>query len=168
VVDIGGVTPTDNVTITVSTVSGSQGSTTTWYDKDATTPYTWGVCCVNNDETKKLGQTYYSFYTPANPVANPVLYIKSGTGFQSDTNVFNGVSGIDYINNGPGNTTSPLYAITFARSNSTPIKLITYQSAVDTNFVVFLFADVDKYGDTYRDLFFLSKYSTATQPWSLI
>lgn len=56
--DIGGTTPTDNITITVSTVSGAQGSTTTWYDKDTASPYTWGVCCVNNDETKKMGQTY--------------------------------------------------------------------------------------------------------------
>jgi len=34
-------------------------------------------------------------------------------------------------------------------------------------FVIFQFSDVDKYGDVYRDPFILSKYNTATQPWSL-
>lgn len=165
--DIGGTTPTDNITITVSTVSGSQGTTSTWYDKDTASPYTWGVCCVNNDITKKMGQTYYSFYTPSSPTFNPTLYIKSGCGFQSTTNVFNGVSTLDYLNNAPGNVTSPIFAITFARTNTTPLRLVTFQSGIDPDFAIFQFSDIEKYGDVYRDPFFLSKYNTNTQPWSL-
>lgn len=166
--DIGGVTPTDNVTITVSTVSGSQGTTTTWYDKDTTSPYTWGVCCVNNDETKKMGQTYYAFHIPANPTLNPTLYVRSGAGFQSSTNVFTGVAGLDYFStNVPNSTTQQSFSLVLAKSNATPLRLVTFQSALDSNFVLFQFSDVTKYGDVYRDPFFLSKYSTVTQPWSL-
>jgi hypothetical protein len=166
--DIGGVTPTDNITITVSTVSGSQGSTTTYFDKDTATPYTWGVCCVDNDRTKKMGQTYYAFHTPANPTVTPILYIRAGAGFQSTTNVFNGVSGLDWFStNVPNSTTQQHFSTVISKSNNTPIKLITYQSGVDSNFVVFQFADTTKYGDIFRDPFILSKYSTATQPWSL-
>jgi hypothetical protein len=166
--DIGGVTPTDNITITVSTVSGNQGSTTTWYDKDTSSPYTWGVCCVNNNETKKMGQTYYSFHIPANPTFNAQLYIRSGAGFQSTTNVFNGVSGLDWFSTAsPVTTTQQSFSQVIARSNSTPIRLVTFQSGIDTNFVVFQFSDVDKYGDVFRDPFILSKYNTATQPWDL-
>ena len=164
--DIGGTTPTDNITVTVSTVSGAQGSTTTWFDKDTATPYTWGVCCVNNNESKKLGQTYYSFHISGNPTINPVLSIKSGTGFQSTTNVFLGVSGYDFLNNAPTNS-SVIFSQTFSRTNTTPIRLVTFQSGIDSNFVVFQFSDVEKYGDVFRDPFFLSKYDTATQPWDL-
>lgn len=167
--DIGGTTPTDNITITVSTVSGSQGSTTTYYDKDTASPYTWGVCCVNNDATKKMGQTYYAFYTPANPTINPTLYIRAGAGFQSNTNVFNGVASLDYVtSNVPNSTTQQNFSLVIASSNAVDLTLTTYQSAIDSNFVVFQFSESSsKYGKLYRTPFFLSKYSTATQPWSL-
>jgi hypothetical protein len=164
--DIGGVTPTDNITITVSTVSGAQGSTTTWYDKDTTVPYTWGVCCVNNNEVKRMGQTYYSFNIAASPTLAPTLHIKSGAGFQSTTNVFTGVAGLDHVNNGP-NSTSTIQSMVVARSFATPFRLVTFQSGIDPNFVVFQFSDIDSYGDVYRDPFILSKYNSATQPWDL-
>ena len=164
--DIGGTTPTDNITVTVSTVSGAQGSTTTWYDKDTASPYTWGVCCVNNDETKKMGQTYYSFQLPANPTVAPTLSIKSGAGFQSATNVFNGVTNLDFINNTPS-ATNAIFSQVIARSNATPLRLVTFQSGIDSNFVVFQFSDVEEYGDVFRDPFILSKYNTNIQPWSL-
>ena len=164
---IGGTTPTDNITITVSTVSGSQGTTSTWYDVDSSSPATWGVCCVNNDETKRMGQTYYSFYTPANPTTNPILYIKSGPSFQSNTNVFNGVANLDYVNATPNNTTSPIYSQVIANTNQVQLTLNTYQSTLDTNFVVFQFSHQSGYGIVYREPFFLSKYNTATQPWDL-
>ena len=164
--DVGGATPADNITITVSTVSGAQGSTTTWFDKDTAVPYTWGVAAVNNNEAKKLGQTYYSFHTPANPTINPILYIKSGTGFQSTTNVFTGVITLDHTNTLP-TLTGAIFTTVIAKTNTTPIRLVTYQSGIDSNFVVFQFSDVEKYGDVFRDPFVLSKYSTATQPWDL-
>lgn len=166
--DIGGTTPTDNITVTVSTVSGAQGSTTTWYDKDTAVPYTWAVACVNMDETKKMGQTYYSFYMPANPQINPTLHIRSGPGFQSATNVFTGVSGLDWFSvNTPVTTTQQSFSMIVSKGNSTPLRLVTFQSGIDSNFVVFQFSDVSKYGDVYRDPFILSKYNTGTQPWSL-
>jgi hypothetical protein len=167
--DIGGVTPTDNITITVSTVSGAQGSTTTWFDKDTASPYTWGVCCVNNDETKKMGQTYYSFQVPAIAATslNITMSIKSGPGFQSSTNVFNGITGgVDFINSGP-NATNAIFSQVIARTNRSPLRLLTFQSGIDPNFVVFQFSDVEKYGDAFRDPFIISKYNTATQPWDL-
>jgi hypothetical protein len=166
--DIGGATPTDNIVITASTVSGSFGTASTWYDKDTASPYTWGVCCVNNDETKKMGQTYYSFYTPANPSINPTLYMRAGAGFQTTTNVFNGVAGLDWFSAATVfSTTQQHFSQVVAKSNATSLRLVTFQSGVDSNFVVFQFSDTLKYGDVYRNPFFLSKYSTGTQPWSL-
>lgn len=168
---IGGVNGTDDLVITVSTVSGSQGSATTWYDVDTAAPATWAVACVNMDETKKMGQTYYSFYIPGNTtsVAAPVtLYINNGPGFQSSTNVFNGVNGLDFFSaNTVTSTTNHRWSQVISKSNANPLRLITYQSGVDTNFVVFQFADVTNYGDLYRNPFILSKYNSATQPWSL-
>ena len=113
-----------------------------------------------------MGQTYYSFYTPANPTINPTLYIKSGAGFQSTTNVFTGVSTLDFINNAPTSSNAVL-SLVISKTNRTPIRLITYQSGIGSNFVVFQFSDVGKYGDVFRDPFVLSKYDTATQPWDL-
>lgn len=166
---IGGTTPTDNVTITVSTVSGSQGGISTYYDRDTASPYTWGVCCVNNDATKKMGQTYYAFHTPSNPTSNPILYIRSGAGFQSNTNVFNGVSGLDFAASAPNSTTAATLAFsqTIASSNAVQLTLRTYQSGIDSNFVVFQFSEESKYGSIYRNPIILSNYNTATQPWSL-
>lgn len=167
--DIGGTTPTDNITITVSTVSGSQGSASTYYDKDTASPYTWGVCCVNNDVTKKLGQTYYAFHTPANPTVNPTLYIRAGAGFQSATNVFNGVTVLDYLTtNVPNSTTQQHFSQVVATTNAVPLTLTTYQSGIDSNFVVFQFSEAGpKYGKLYRWPFIISKYSNNIQPWSL-
>lgn len=168
---IGGVDTTDDITITVSTVSGSQGSTTTWYDKDASVPYTWGVSCVNIDQTKKMGQTFYSFYMAAltAPTLNPVLYIRSYPSWNSSTNVCNGVSGLDYYSsNAPTTTTQQAFSQTIASSNAVPLTLTVYQSAVDTKFAVFQFSEQTQYGKLYRWPFFLSAYSaTSTQPWSL-
>lgn len=166
--DIGGTTPTDNITITVSTVSDGQGSTTTWYDADTADPYTWGVCCVTHDKTKKLGQTFYSFYTPANPTSYPILYMRAGPGFQSTTNVFNGVNGIDWVNSSAVfNTTYQHFSQAIASTNAVPLTLTTYQSGIDTKFVVFQFSENAKYGKLYRWPFFLSNYNTATQAWNL-
>lgn len=168
--DIGGTTPTDNITVTVSTVSGSQGSTTTWYKADSSSPYTWGVACVNNDVTKKLGQVYYSFHIPSFTATTQgvILYIRSGPGFQSNTNTFNGVPGLDYVStNVPNSTTQQSFSQVIARSSAGAIRLTTYQSGVDANFVVFQFSDTTKYGDLFRNPFFLSKYNSGTQPWSL-
>ena len=168
---IGGATPADDLTITVSTVSGSQGSASTWYDVDAASPPTWGVACVNMDETKKMGQTFYSFYIPSVTTAlttNITLYIKAGTGFQPSTNVFNGVLGLDYgIGSAPQTAANANFSQVIAKSNANPLRLITYQSGIDTKFVVFQFADVQIYGDLYRSPFILSNYNSGTQPWSL-
>lgn len=168
---IGGVDTTDDVTITVSTVSGSQGSTTTWYDVDAATPATWGVCCVTLDQTKKMGQTFYSFYIPAitAPTQSPTLYIKSWPSWQSTTNVCNGVAGLDYYTtNAPATTTQQAFSQVIASSNAVPLTLTVYQSAIDTKFAIFQFSEQTKYGKLYRWPFFLSNYNqTVTQPWSL-
>lgn len=168
--DIGGSTPTDNITVTCSTVSGSQGTTSTWFDEDAATPATWGVCCVTFDKTKKLGQTFYSFYIPAitGPTVSPVLYMRSGAGWQSTTNVFNGVSGLDYFStNVATSTTQQAFSQVIASSNAVPLTLTVYQSGIDTKFAIFQFSETTKYGKLYRWPWFLSNYNTATQPWSL-
>lgn len=167
---IGGVDTTDDITITVSTISSSQGSTSTWFDIDSASPASWAVLCVNNDETKKMGQTYYSFYIAPNTtaVATPVtLFISAGPGFQSATNVFNGITNLDFITNTPNNTTTHRWSQVISKSNAQPLRLYTYQSGIDPNFVVFQFADVAVYGDLYRNPLIFSKYNTATQPWSL-
>ena len=165
---IGGANTTDDIVITAATVSGAQGSTTTWYDVDAAVPATWGVACVNIDGTKKMGQTFYSFWTPASPTLNPILYIRSFPGFQSVTNVINGVAGLDYFS--ATNVTSngqQGYSQVIASSNAVALTLTTYQSGVDNKFVIFQFSEESKYGKLTRWPFFLSNYQTATQPWSL-
>jgi len=165
---IGGSNTTDNVTITASTVSGAQGNANVWYDQDTSSPYTWGVMCIDVDEAKRLGQTVYTFHIPANPTINPVLYMRSGPGFQTGTNVLNGVSSLDFFStNSITSTTQQQFSIIIARSNACPLKLITYQSGIDPKFVVFQFAEVGTNGDVYRNPFILSNYNTAYQPWSL-
>lgn len=161
--DIGGTSPTDDITVTVSTVSGSQGSTSTWHDVDSASPKTWGVCGVNIDKTKKMGQTYYSFF-----MSGVTLYIRSGPGFQSATNVFNGVAGLDYFStNAITTTTQQAYSQVIGTSVNVPLVLKTYQSGIDNKFVVFQFSEQTKYGRIFRTPFFLSNYNTAVQPWSL-
>lgn len=167
--DLGGVAPTDNITVTVSTVSGSQGGISTYYDKDTASPYTWGICCVNQDITKKMGQTYYGFYIAANPTTNPILYFRAGPGWQPNTNVYNGVATLDYAVNSVTTTTAATLNVSqvIASSNAVQLTLRTYQSGIDSNFVVFQFSEESKYGIIYRNPFILSKYNSATQPWSL-
>lgn len=168
---IGGVDTTDDLTITVSTVSGSQGTTSTWYDADTASPYTWGVCCVNIDQTKRMGQTFYSFYMAplTAPTQSPVLYIRSYPSWQSTTNVCNGVSGLDFFStNAPTTTTQQAFSQVIASSNAVPLTLKVYQSGIDNKFAVFQFSETSNYGALYRWPFFLSAYTaTATQPWSL-
>jgi hypothetical protein len=169
--DIGGTTPTDNLTVTIGTVSGSQGSTTTWHDVDATVPPAWAICCVDIDLTKRLGQTFYEFgITPASGDVNRqyTLTMRSSPGWRHDTNAHHGVVGLDVASNATVNTPSNgICQVVFAKSNQNPLRLTTYQSGIDTNFVVFQFVEIGKYGETYRPPFFLSKYQSATQPWSL-
>jgi len=165
---IGGSNTTDNVTITVSTVSGAQGNANVWYDQDTGSPYTWGAMCIDIDETKRLGQTVYTFYTPANPTITPILYVRSGPGFQTGTNVLNGVSGLDFFSTSSiTSTTQQQWSQVISKTNTTPLKLISYQSGIDPKFVVFQFADVEKYGDLYRQPWFLANFNPAYQPWSL-
>lgn len=169
--DIGGTTPTDNLTITVATVSGSQGSTTTWHDVDTTVPPAWAVCCVEIDLTKRLGQTIYEFgISPATADTNRryFLSMRSSPGWRPDTNVHHGVAGLDFPTAGTVNATAQITnQIEFAKSNQNPLRLTTYQSGIDSNFVIFQFVEIGKYGEVYRVPFFLSKYQSATQPWSL-
>lgn len=165
---IGGVTPADNITVTVSTISGAQGSTTAWYDQEAGTNYTWGVSRTVVDATKKLGQSFYVFHIPAiTAVSTAVqLHVKVGPGFQSNTNVINGTAGIDFVNSGP-NATSSMFQMTIAKTTQTPLRLISYQSSIDPNFVIFQFVELNINGSVYRQPFYLSKYVSASQPWSL-
>jgi hypothetical protein len=169
--DIGGTTPTDNITVTVSTVAAAQGSTTTYFDKDTASPFTWGVCCVNNDVTKELGQTFYAFSMAAivTTANQPILYIRAGGGFQSTTNVFLGVASLDFVTaNAVNSITQQNFSQVIATSNTVPLTLTTYQSGIDSNFVVFQFSESGRYGKIVRNPFFLSKYDqTATQPWDL-
>ncbi len=172
--DIGGTTPTDNLTITVATVSGSLGNTTTWHDIDATVPPAWAICCVDIDVTKRMGQTFYEFAVAQTTgstgaqVRNFSLNIRSSPGWNANTNTHLGVVGLDVASTGAVNTaTNSMAQITFAKSNQNPLRLTTYQSGIDTNFVIFQFVEIGKYGETYRVPFFLSRYQSATQPWSL-
>ncbi len=172
--DIGGTTPTDNLTITVATVSGSLGSTTTWHDIDATVPPAWAVCCVDIDVTKRMGQTFYEFAVAQTTAAtgaqvrNLSLNIRSSPGWNANTNTHLGVLGLDVNAVAAVNTAaSSMVQMLLAKSNQNPLRLTTYQSGIDTNFVIFQFVEIGKYGETYRNPFFLSKYQSATQPWSL-
>lgn len=185
--DVGGTIVTDNVSIQVTANIGiSFGSTTTWFDVDTSAVPTWAVACVNNDDTKKMGQTYYAFSIgylsalgtaaaasqtigfPVGGAGSPILYIRAFPGFNPLSSVGLGVSGLDYVSTAvPNSITQQTFSVILASSNQVPLTLKTYQSAIDTNFVVWQFSEQSAFGQIFRNPFILSKYSNSIQPWSL-
>lgn len=172
--DIGGVTSTDNITVTVSTIANSNGSTTTFFDKDITTsPLTsaWSIAKVINASNKKLGTTFWNFFVGVTTAAHqpvggvtPILYIRGGTGFNPSTNVYQGVSAYDFFSStAPNQTGVYSVAITLASTTLVPLTLRVRQSGVDANFATFSFFE----GNNNRNNFFMANYNNSLQPWDL-
>jgi hypothetical protein len=156
------------------TFKASNGSTSTWFDSDIfATPLTstFGVAKITNAANKKLGTTYWGFFAttttaPQQPVGGigPTLYIRSMPGYNSSTNVSQGVSNYDWFSAAAVNTTATYNLVT--RVSSSPLvslKLRVRQSGVDPNFASFSFIE----GNNNRNPFYLSKYNNNTQPWDL-
>lgn len=172
--DIGGTAPTDNITVTVSTIANSAGSTTTFFDKDVTTaPLTsaWSIAKIINASNKRLGTSFWNFsvgvtaagHLPTGGVT-PTLYVRALTGFNPTANTAQGVSILDFVSaNTPNSTAVYSIAIPVASNTSVPLTLRVRQSGVDTNFATFSFFE----GNNNRNNFFMANYNNSLQPWDL-
>jgi hypothetical protein len=157
------------------TFSAMQGSSSQFFDCDVyTTPLTsaWGIAKVTNNAAKKLGTTFWIFYAavttathlPTGGVAT-TLYVRSCPGFNPSSNVVQGVAALDYHNTSAVASTTPYnIGIVVASNTQIPIMLRTRQSAVDPNFATWSFFEGS---NNNRNPFYLSKYDTIYQPWSL-
>jgi len=172
--DIGGVTSTDNITVTVSTIANSLGSTTTFFDKDVTTtPLTsaWAVSKTVHNSNKKLGTTFWNFHVGTTAAAHapiggvrPTLYIRGLTGFNPSTNTGQGVSVLDFFSSGsPSITTVYSAAQQVASSAMIPLTLRVRQSGIDSGFATFSFFE----GNNNRNNFMMANYNNNLQPWDL-
>lgn len=172
--DIGGTSPTDNITVTVSTIANSNGSTTTFFDKDVTTtPLTsaWSIAKIVNASNKRLGTTFWNFSVAVTTAAHvptggvtPTLYVRALTGFNSSANTAQGVSVLDYVSaTAPNSTAVYSIALPIASNTSVPLILRVRQSGVDSNFATFSFFE----GNNNRNNFFMANYNNSLQPWNL-
>lgn len=158
-----GFDSTGNITFKVSS-----GNSVNWIVVDnftAPQTYGWAIAKIKNGNGK-LGSTFWHFYVGFNTgFYNGVnLLVRPLTGFNQLTNNAQGVSGLDWIG-GAGATyvTSPHLSLNISSSAFVPLTLKTRQSGLDTNFCTFAFFE----GNNNRNPFFISKYNTALQPWSL-
>jgi hypothetical protein len=187
---IGTITGTGPYTITLTNKTGSfsgfvgtgtitfsakQGSTSQFFDVDTyTTPLTssWGIAKVTNEAAKLLGATFWCFYVAPTTATfvptggvQPTLYVRAASGFNPSTNVVQGVNALDYYGaTAIANILSFSIAIIVASNTGTSAFLRTRQSGIDPNFASFSFFEGS---NNNRNPFFISKYSTAYQPWNL-
>lgn len=147
------------------TFRSSSGPDINWFTLDRyTSPstYAWGVAKIKNSNDR-LGTTFWQFYVSLTG-AQPTLSIRSMTGYNPVAGLAQGVANFDWtvaqaVTNLGGASASFVMGSMFNQ----PMTLRTRQSAVDPNFVTFSFFD----GNNNRTPFFLSKYNSGSQPWSL-
>lgn len=163
-----GFTTTGAVTFNVSS-----GTDNEWFELDLHTApqtYCWAVAKIKNAESGKLRNTFWLFYAGHNNTFynGVTLGVRPLTGFNALSNVCQGVSTLDFTP-GSGSTaatfTGAFHPALFqvASSPFIPTTLRTRQSGLDPNFATFAILE----GNNNRNPFFLSKYNTAYQPWSL-
>jgi hypothetical protein len=156
-----GFTSSGSITFNVSS-----GSNVGWFDVDCFTApqtYCWAVAKIKNSNDR-LGNTFWLFYAGTNTTLyNGVnLLIRPLSGYNCITNIAQGVTGLDNLVT-PATTITAMHGVmTIASSSFASTTLRTRQSSVDSNFATFAFFE----GNNNRNPFFLSKYSTATMPWT--
>ena len=157
---IGGGT---DMTVTALVDETTYGSTSTFYDKDVTNGSNnpWGVLRMEIDNTKVYGDSYWGFQ-----VSGTNLYFASGTSFMpyNDDSTYNkghywanswrGAqyqelanhnpqdSNLRYQNSTVSSQIEQVY-MQFASSSSYVLELNIFQSALDTDFVIFSFRQPD-------------------------
>lgn len=165
------------------TFKASQGNASSFFAEDRyayPSVNAYGVLRTTN-ANKRLGNTFYSFYAVAQSAAHqpvggvaPVLYIRSGAGFNPSSNSFQGVAELD-IHQEIAITPVPAAAAVsstlsynaiinpVASSTQVPVTLRVRKSGLDSNFAVFSFIE----GNNSRINFIMAKYNNSIQPWNL-
>lgn len=143
----------------------SSGNQINWFTLDRyTAPSTtaWAVGKIKNSDDR-LGCTFWLFNVTLSG-NQPLLSVKPMTGFNPVTISAQGVSNFDWYSNALATnvTGAPLTMIMGSMLNQ-PMTLRTRQSGTDSNFATFSFFD----GNNNRSPFFISKYNSGSQPWSL-
>ena len=158
-----GFTSTGSISFRVAS-----GMDVNWFETDTITApqtYSWAVGKIKNGNGK-LGSTFWLFYVGYGTgfYNNIILQARPLTGFNPLTNTAQGVFGLDWLGlTAATSVTATHYVQTVASSPFVSTTLRTRQSNVDTNFATFGFFE----GNNNRNPFFISKYNTNIQPWSL-
>lgn len=159
-----GFTSSGNITFRVAS-----GTFVNWFEVDTITApqtYCWAVAKIKNADAGKLRHTFWLFYAGySTTLYNGVtLLARPLTGFNPLTNSAQGVANLDWLAGAGATTVTAMHLnITVASSAYVPLLLRTRQSGIDANFSSFSFFE----GNNNRNPFFLSKYDTNYQPWSL-
>lgn len=155
-----GFTASGDITFKVSSGAGENWFTLDRYTNP--TLYAWGVSKIRNSNDR-LGCTFWLFLVQLTGT-QPTLYIRAMPGFNPATLSSQGVVNYDWFSAATATTIAAAgYQSIIGSMLNTPLTLRTRQSGIDPNFAVFSFLD----GNTNRNPFFLSKYNTNYQPWSL-
>lgn len=151
------------------TFNATAGANTSWFEVDKHTApqtYAWAVAKIKNGPGK-LGNTFWHIYVGPGVATfgnSLIIYVKPMTGFSPTTMVAQGVSSLDWYSAAAATSVAgSLMSTIISSSWYPPLTLKVRQSGVDTNFATFAFFE----GNNNRNPFFISKYNTATQPWSL-
>ena len=164
------------------------GSATTYFDKDTTGTYPWGVARRVIDNSKTYGDTYTGFQASS----DTQLYVFDGSSFHpedsNDTaddkhgngNSFRGDSYLDFggmsasndfqdsqfrTNDQDGPNTNRMDQITVSGGTDKALNLNTYKSALDTKFVVFSYNQPTRSSTSISDnsysTFFLHNFTSS-------
>lgn len=159
-----GFDTTGNITFKVSS-----GTDVNWFEVDTVTApqtYCWAVAKIKNSNSGKLRNTFWHFWVGYNTTLYNGVYvaIKPMSGFNPLTNNAQGVASLDWFSSATATNTAGSSMVTVVASSPfAPTVLKTRQSALDTNFATFAFFE----GNNNRNPFFISKYNSNSQPWSL-
>lgn len=156
------------------TFKSSSGDDVNWMMIDnytAPQTYGWAVAKIKNTVSGKLKHTFWHFYVGYNTTLynGMQLSIKPMTGFTASntavgSHTAQGVSSLDWFSSAlPTSVAGSLLTTLVASSPFVSTTLRVRQSSIDTNFATFSFLE----GNNTRNPFFISKYNTALQPWSL-
>jgi len=185
---------TVNLTVNSCNVMGEGtptvfGSATTYFDKDTTGTYPWGVARRVIDSSKTYGDTYTGFQ--ANSTTR--LYLFDGSSFHPENSddladdkhgYGNSFRGDEYLDFGSMSAENDFYqaqfrtndadgpdvsrmgnAITVSGGTDKALNLNTYKSALDTNFVVFSYNQPTRSSASISDntysTFFLHNFSSS-------
>lgn len=153
---------TGNITFKVS-----QDSTKPWFYYDnftAPQTYAFGVIKIKNS-TDRFGSTFWAVYVGLTTTLGQGLTvnIRPMPGFNAVTSSAQGVANLDWLTAAVTTIGSYHLSTTISSSWYAPLTLKVRQSSLDTNFAVFAFLE----GNNTRNPFFISKFNSNTQPWSL-